>query len=111
MKLADQLRLARRVGREVFWPRPAVGSAVVTFAKRSESELLPRSPEERKGFSRFVRGLFGQRRKKLQNALPAALRAAGYGAPELPAELGDRRPGALPGDQIVKIWIRALGSS
>jgi 16S rRNA (adenine1518-N6/adenine1519-N6)-dimethyltransferase len=109
-----ELRLARRVGREVFWPRPAVGSAVVAFARRETSAWITGPAGPRRGFARFVRGLFGQRRKKLSNALPGALRAAALdpGAlPPLPAELAARRPASLPWAQILEIWTLALGSS
>lgn len=109
-----ELRLAKRVGREVFWPRPGVGSAVVTFRRREGSEWLASSAEHRQRFARFVRGLFGQRRKKLGNALRGALRAAdldGVGPPELSAAMAAERPDRLPWDQILQIWTRALGSA
>lgn len=98
------VKLVRRVGREVFWPRPAVGSAVVSFGVRADSPVLARSPEERAAFARFVRGVFGQRRKQLQNSIKAALKAAGRGPADLPVGLADQRPAVLTWDTLVEIW-------
>ena len=99
-----ELSLLRRVGRDVFWPRPAVGSAVVGFALRSDSPMLARAPAERAAFSRFVRAVFGQRRKKLHNSIAGALRVGGRQPVELPAGAGDQRPGVLKWSSLVEIW-------
>ncbi|HCJ11023.1 MAG TPA: ribosomal RNA small subunit methyltransferase A [Clostridiales bacterium] len=64
--------LARRVGRNSFYPRPEVDSALVVL------DRLPRpagglGPEGLARLSRLVRAAFGQRRKTLVNALAGGL--------------------------------------
>jgi len=64
--LAGKARIARRVPPTVFWPRPAVISAVVTvfFRPRQERMALP-WPKIR----RILSAVFSRRRKTLRNAL------------------------------------------
>ena len=58
------------VNRNVFWPSPNVGSAVLQFVMRSNRPLKP-SQEE--GFFELVKACFVQRRKTLLNNLQAWL--------------------------------------
>jgi 16S rRNA (adenine1518-N6/adenine1519-N6)-dimethyltransferase len=53
-----------KVGRKVFRPQPGVDSAVLSMIPKKESPV-----EDAKGFSRFVRTAFHQRRKTLLNNL------------------------------------------
>ena len=57
------------ISRNVFKPRPEVDSSVLKFRKKDLNlpEIAP--------FSRFVRQVFSQRRKKLKNNLPEAFHA------------------------------------
>jgi 16S rRNA (adenine1518-N6/adenine1519-N6)-dimethyltransferase len=68
------VRIVRTVPPEVFWPEPAVESALVKF------ELYPATLEERLGvperlFFRVVRMGFAGRRKQIKNSLAAGLAA------------------------------------
>jgi 16S rRNA (adenine1518-N6/adenine1519-N6)-dimethyltransferase len=81
-------RILRRVGPEVFWPRPRVSSAVV------ELDLPPWDGtalrwDEASGFRAFLQRVFGQRRKTLRailkEALPAAHRLAKMRAEDVAA--------------------------
>lgn len=63
--------IARKIGGEVFWPRPRVSSAVV------ELDLIPwpdcaLRPNEARAFAEFLQQLFQQRRKTLRAALKTA---------------------------------------
>lgn len=63
--------IARKIGGEVFWPRPQVSSAVV------ELDLIPwpdcaLRPDEARAFAEFLAQLFQQRRKTLRAALKTA---------------------------------------
>jgi 16S rRNA (adenine1518-N6/adenine1519-N6)-dimethyltransferase len=86
--LRTRAEILRRVGQEIFWPRPQVDSAVVRLEfkpwDRNESGLA--SPDEARRFRLFLQKLFSQRRKTLKavckNAdsfqrlrIPAAARA------------------------------------
>ena len=53
-----------KVGRKVFRPQPGVDSAVISLTPKKEDRT-----EDQKGFSRFVRTAFHQRRKTLLNNL------------------------------------------
>lgn len=53
-----------KVGRKVFRPQPGVDSAVISLTPKKENRT-----EDQKGFSRFVRTAFHQRRKTLLNNL------------------------------------------
>ena len=63
-----KVRLAFDLGGGSFWPQPRVTSSVVVL------EALPRHlvPEDRAGFTSFVRHSFASRRKTLRNNLKAA---------------------------------------
>ena len=61
-----ELELERRVGREVFRPRPQVDSAIVSL--RARPGVDPRLAGRRVLFARFVRALFLSRRKTLRHA-------------------------------------------
>jgi 16S rRNA (adenine1518-N6/adenine1519-N6)-dimethyltransferase len=67
--LCDEVRIVRRVPREVFHPRPKVTSAIVR---------LVASAHRREGYPRLeqvVRALFNYRRKSLGKAIKSASRA------------------------------------
>ena len=105
-------RLLRRVGREVFRPRPSVESAVLSLELRADGPLQGVGSAARADFAAFVRQLFAARRKKLSNALPrAAPGDSTCSALELPDGLADQRPGAVPPDRLVEIWRWARGLS
>ena len=60
-------RIVRRVGPEIFWPRPGVDSALVRLEfGRSGSGL---TAGETQAFQQFLQRLFSQRRKTLRAAL------------------------------------------
>ena len=98
--------IVRRVGRDVFWPRPKVDSVVVRMDRR---ERAPVDVDESRLW-RVVDGAFAQRRKTMRNALrrlgldagsaDAVLAAAGVDATSRPEDLSleafARVAGALP---------------
>ena len=112
-RLRARGRIERRVGREVFWPRPDVDSALFTIEPR------PDAPEDviaaAGDFGAFVRALFSQRRKVLRTSVARA--AGGYvgGFPEEAKALAEdalAAAGVDPGtrveqlapEQILTIW-------
>lgn len=66
--LAWKKRLVRRVGREVFRPRPGVDSALIHLGPLEEG-LLSEEPSLRQEFGKFLLGLFAARRKQLRSGL------------------------------------------
>lgn len=92
--------ILRRVGNEVFWPRPKVDSAVIRLAFRKWGESHGLKREEAARFRQFLQKLFQQRRKMLRAALKPAV---------LPPELGNARAEDLAPEGLLKLF-RALGS-
>ncbi len=70
---ACKVRIAFDIGSSSFWPAPNVTSSVVSLEPRPDPIL----PDDRKGFSAFVRAAFSSRRKTLRNNLRASGREAG----------------------------------
>lgn len=68
------VELVSRVPATVFWPRPAVDSAVIRLFPRPERLV---ADELQETFTQLVRAAFGQRRKTLWNALRTAPAFAG----------------------------------
>lgn len=67
--LCDEVKLVRRVPREVFHPRPKVTSAIARFVPRADRQRgYPR-------LAKVVRALFNYRRKTLGKAVKSAARA------------------------------------
>jgi len=64
---ACKVRLAFDLGANSFWPAPNVTSTVVVL----EPRRVPICPNDRKGFSNFVRSGFASRRKTFKNNLKA----------------------------------------
>jgi len=65
---SSSVRILFDIGGGSFWPAPRVTSSVVAM----EPLRSPLAPDDRKGFSRFVRQSFSSRRKTLRNNLKAA---------------------------------------
>jgi 16S rRNA (adenine1518-N6/adenine1519-N6)-dimethyltransferase len=95
LALRGARRILRRVGAEVFWPRPRVSSAVVelTWPKWAAT---PFRPGEAAGFKAFVAALFQHRRKTLRALLKGRL-PAGHPA-------ASRRAEALPPDELLDLY-------
>lgn len=101
VRLRAQVDLAFRVGRERFWPRPEVESAVVVITPVDRSWPLPADRIEP-----VVRAVFRARRKTLRNAL-----ATGLGLPRPQAERalagagidGERRPETLSPEEFARL--------
>jgi 16S rRNA (adenine1518-N6/adenine1519-N6)-dimethyltransferase len=68
-------RVERRIGREVFWPRPDVDSALMVIEPREDvpDDLVSESGAF-SDFGDFVRALFSQRRKVLRTSVAHAAR-------------------------------------
>ncbi|TCD48476.1 16S rRNA (adenine(1518)-N(6)/adenine(1519)-N(6))-dimethyltransferase RsmA [Chlorobium sp. N1] len=60
----SEIRYLFKVGRKVFRPQPNVDSAVISMVPKAEAPV-----DDARGFSRFVRTAFHQRRKTLLNNL------------------------------------------
>ena len=73
LSLRAEGKIVRRVGGEVFWPRPNVDSAVLDlrFKPWAEDDAGLRR-EEAETFQEFLRKVFSQRRKTLRAILKAA---------------------------------------
>ena len=79
-------QIERKVPREVFWPRPEIGSAVVALEPKDTEFDRPR-------FARFLRRCFAFPRKKLGRAIRGA-----------PDRLGAKRPEELSTDEYVELF-------
>ena len=99
LQLNYDVRFLRRVGAQVFRPRPRVDSGIVHLLARTGG-CLARTPVERRAIAGFLRQLFSSRRKKLRNA--RVLRDG----PDLPGadELLERRPDAVDPETLLGLW-------
>lgn len=103
------VRLARRVGREVFRPRPNVDSGIVEMVRARDCLAAAWSCAERRSFAAFVRGLFSARRKMVRHGLARAAAAAGIPPPDPGAWSGleaalSARPGDLDPPMLAALW-------
>jgi 16S rRNA (adenine1518-N6/adenine1519-N6)-dimethyltransferase len=90
----------RRVGSQVFRPRPLVDSAIVHIQARTDG-CLSRTGEERRALSGFLRQVFSSRRKKLRNA--KVLAGVDLAGSEL-APLLELRPDAIEVSALVELF-------
>lgn len=100
------VELVRRVGREVFRPRPNVDSAIVRAAARPDAPLHRLAAVDRARFARFVRILFGARRKMLRHGLERAGRELGIRWAEQPDRV-ERRAEELSGEELLALFLAA----
>lgn len=107
-------RQVRRVGSEVFRPRPNVDSVIVALEAGPTGEPDPRAPGERRAFANFVRALFSGRRKKVRHSFPLACAAAGLtaasGGPRgeagpAPEPWGEMRPAEMSAAAFAELWV------
>jgi 16S rRNA (adenine1518-N6/adenine1519-N6)-dimethyltransferase len=99
-----EVDVVRRVGREVFRPRPQVDSAIVRLRARTGTPFQAWSPEERSRFARFVRAVFAARRKTLRHGLERAEKELGVRF-EVDAGLARRRAEELGADALVELFL------
>ena len=101
-----RIRIERKVGREVFRPRPNVDSALVVFDRLPAAPLWGLGPQQRREFSALVRALFSSRRKTLSAGLPLAWRMLGRtdAIPALPAQIARARPEELGPESWVALF-------
>ncbi len=98
-----QVRIDRRVGREVFRPRPNVDSAIVSFRARVDRAPSLAGGPARAAFARFVRELFAARRKTLRHALDRLAPGwATHGA--VATGFGSRRAEQLDPNELVALF-------
>ncbi|MFK7742580.1 MAG: 16S rRNA (adenine(1518)-N(6)/adenine(1519)-N(6))-dimethyltransferase RsmA [Planctomycetota bacterium] len=99
-----EAKMLRDVAPGVFRPRPKVVSSVVQLTRRADlGERLP-DPEARRHFARFVRGLFGQRRKVLRSTVVRAAEGLGWTAPRLADDLAKKRAEQLSVEQLLELF-------
>ncbi len=99
------VRNARKVGREVFRPRPNVDSAVLALSAREGAAYHEGDAAFRVGFARFIRLMFAERRKTLRNSLKRTGKAMGLQVPdEMLEACGTRRAQELSADEFVRLW-------
>lgn len=99
-------RQVRRVGSEVFRPRPNVESVIVALEAGPQSEPGAPVPGERRAFANFVRALFSGRRKKIRHSFPLACAAAGLSAGP-GVTRGDARPAPAPWSEMRPVEMSA----
>lgn len=95
-----RLEIARKVGREVFRPRPRVDSALLHATRREGARFWQLQPPARAALAGFLRRLFRTRRKQLGTILGDAGR-------RLPAPASAwlrRRPEELSGEELMTLW-------
>ncbi len=96
-------RLVRRVGGEVFRPRPNVDSAIVALDPGGPGPTL--TAKERRAYATFVRATFSGRRKKLRHSLAQACASAGLpGDLIAPEPWASMRPSELSAVQFGDLW-------
>ncbi len=101
LQLAYQPQLLRRVGAQVFRPRPQVDSAMLQLSPRQDgcADLLA---GERRELGEFLRQAFASRRKKLRNARVLAGRDL---APYLDPLL-ELRPDAVAPNDLLALFLQ-----
>jgi len=100
------VRALRDVAPTVFRPRPKVWSSIIELELRDARPHVLESASSRTRYARFLRRLFGQRRKALRTTAAAAARDLGLPSPELPPALSAQRAEQLSPDQLVALWQR-----
>lgn len=114
--------VTRRVPAASFRPRPRVESAVVVGQLLPDSPLASEPPPWRRGFFRFVRSLFGGRRRKIRHNLARAVAAgiaetrpdvdpAGAMAALADSPLLDRRPVEVATGEFLVLWRQACSAA
>ena len=98
----------RTVGSEVFRPRPKVASAICRLRLRDDAAVW--KAEERRLLQKFVRGLFGKRRKALRTTLREAAAAIGVEPSEEADALLQRRAETLSPAEIVALFRRTIAA-
>lgn len=98
------VKVERKVGSEVFRPRPNVDSAILALRRRQQGGLLDEPAKQRQGFAVFVRTLFTGRRKKARHTVAAAASAAGLPERALDHPLLAERPADLDVDALLALW-------
>jgi len=102
------VRLLRDVPPDVFRPRPKVVSAIVQLERREQLPAALLTADARRAWSRFLRQLFGQRRKALRRTVGLAAAALGVEPPVVPAELAGMRAEQLQLPQLVELFERCV---
>ena len=106
-------RQVRRVGSEVFRPRPNVDSVIVALEAAPEAQPPERAPDERRAFANFVRAMFSGRRKKVRHTFPFACAAAGLTAGPgasrseagpAPGPWSEMRPAEMSAAAFAELW-------
>ncbi|GAB4155079.1 MAG: hypothetical protein Fur0037_23560 [Planctomycetota bacterium] len=103
-------RIVRRVGPEVFRPRPKVDSAILLADRLAPPPEVLRPAGLRREYAAFARTLFGKRRKVLRATLGDACLTIGRTAPLLPAAFLSRRAEALGPVEILALFEACLAS-
>ncbi|MGC6489499.1 MAG: 16S rRNA (adenine(1518)-N(6)/adenine(1519)-N(6))-dimethyltransferase RsmA [Planctomycetota bacterium] len=106
MQASFEVRSLRDVSPAVFRPRPKVWSSIVELERRAARSEGLRDQGARQRYARFLRRLFGQRRKTLRTTFAGAAAELGAAAPELPAALATKRAEELSPDELVALWRR-----
>jgi 16S rRNA (adenine1518-N6/adenine1519-N6)-dimethyltransferase len=102
-------RLVRRVGREVFRPRPNVDSAVVELAVRPPGPQGGWQASERASFASFLQTMFSFRRKTVRQGLRLAAEGRRGGVDRARSltvrpEVLDARPDQLSAPELLDLW-------
>ena len=104
MQSLFDVRSLRDVSPSVFRPRPKVWSSIIRLERRADASDALQPADARRRFARFVRRLFGQRRKTLRTTAAAAAEELGLTPQPLPEDLAPRRAEELAPDQLVGLW-------
>ena len=96
-------RILRRFPAQVFWPRPAVRSALMELVPRRPPALRP---GEHRAFATFLLGLFSRRRKILSTALRAARPALSAEEAAAACRAADLDPRSRPEDAAPDALVR-----
>jgi 16S rRNA (adenine1518-N6/adenine1519-N6)-dimethyltransferase len=103
-QLGFDVELLRRVGREVFRPRPRVDSAILRLVRRADAEYWRLAPAARKEFQAFLRASFAARRKQVGGAWQRWAKERGVELPEPAREWLRARPDEVAGERYLEVW-------
>ncbi len=99
-----EVRIARRIGREVFRPRPLVDSAILVLSPRPDG-IGGRPLAERRAFATWIRRVFRGRRKRIATTLTAvAGEHRDQALARISSDHANSRPDGLTWREHLAVW-------
>lgn len=111
LQLGYDVELLRRVGRDVFRPRPRVDSAILRLRRRADASLWTLDVATRRAFAAFLRASFASRRKQVGASWARWQQDAGRLLPDAARAVATQRPDEIAAEEYLNLWrgSRAMG--